>query len=157
MTEVAKALNAEEAIQQIHSHIASYLDGGPDRKEEDVELARDAGLKVEAVSARWDDAQKTVRVSLPPLEVVPPERPVKAEAPTVSVASWRRDRKPKAEGFFKTGKANGNCKGLAWIRSAVENILSNSANQARSYSVVLCSNHRSDLCLCSDHAWLEDL
>jgi Family of unknown function (DUF5906) len=102
MTEAAKLLNAEKAIQQIHSHIAAYLDGGPDRKDEDIDLARNAGLKVEAVSARWEDAHKTVKVSLPPLEIVvlPPERPAKAEAPTVSVASWRRDRKPKPEASF---------------------------------------------------------
>jgi hypothetical protein len=107
MTEAAKALTAEETIQQIHSHIAAYLDGGPDRKDEDIELARDAGLKVEAVSARWEDAHKTVRVSLPPLEVVVlPEGAIGEEAvKAIAVASWRRDRKPKPEGFFKNLEA----------------------------------------------------
>jgi hypothetical protein len=95
MTEAAKVLTAEEAIQQIRSHIAAYLDGGPDRKEEDVELARNAGLKVEAVSARWDDALKTVLVDLPPLEVVvPPKKTEEAKAETLTVlpaeAQWKR-------------------------------------------------------------------
>ena len=98
MSEAARALNAEEAFQQIHNHIAAYLDGGPDRKDEDIELARDAGLKVEAVSARWEDAHKTV----PPLEVVvlPPEGLVdsgqEAVKPAGLGAPWRRH-----EGVFK--------------------------------------------------------
>jgi Protein of unknown function (DUF3987) len=68
MTETARALNAEEVIELIHSHIAACLDGGPNRKAEDIELGRSAGLKIEMISALWDDAEKQV-VYLKPIEV----------------------------------------------------------------------------------------
>jgi hypothetical protein len=65
MTETARALNADETVELIHSHIAAYLDDGPNRKVEDIELGQRAGLKSEMISALWDDAEKQV-VSLPP-------------------------------------------------------------------------------------------
>ena len=38
--EAARALSAEEAVELIGSHIAAFLDGGPDREAEDIELGR---------------------------------------------------------------------------------------------------------------------
>jgi hypothetical protein len=96
MTETARALNAEEVIELIRCHIATCLDGGPNRKAEDIELARQAGLKTEMVSALWDDAENQVRVVLPPLEVVvlPPQEDKAAEvvkeASADSSTSWKR-------------------------------------------------------------------
>jgi len=136
MTEAAKALTPEETIDLIRRDIAACLDGGPNRKAENIELARNAGIKVEAVSALWDDALKTVIVDLPPLEVVvlPPSTqaslsaeqarlfpnraeaeaaffgPKRAEPPNseavkvIGAAPYRRDRKPKPEGFFKNSE-----------------------------------------------------
>jgi hypothetical protein len=69
MNETARALNADEVIELIRSHIAACLDGGPNRKAEDIELGRSAGLKLEMISALWDDAEKQV-IDLPPIEVV---------------------------------------------------------------------------------------
>jgi hypothetical protein len=58
MNETVKALSVEEAAQQIRDHIAAYLEGGSNRKAEDIELAKSVGLKVEGVSAQWDDAEE---------------------------------------------------------------------------------------------------
>jgi predicted P-loop ATPase len=56
MNETAKVLGVKEVIELIGSHIDAYQKGGPDRKEEDIELARSVGLKVGGIAARWDDA-----------------------------------------------------------------------------------------------------
>ena len=40
MTETARALNAGEVTELIGDHIAAFLDGGPNRKAEDIELGR---------------------------------------------------------------------------------------------------------------------
>jgi hypothetical protein len=42
MTETLRALSAEEVIELIHSHIAACLDGGPNRRAEDIELGQRA-------------------------------------------------------------------------------------------------------------------
>jgi hypothetical protein len=65
MTETAKALSTQEVSNLIGSHIAAYLDGGPDREKEDVELAQGAGLKVERTIARWADAREYLLFILP--------------------------------------------------------------------------------------------
>jgi hypothetical protein len=80
MTETARALNAEEVIELIRSHIAARLDGGPNRKAEDIELGRSTGLDTEPISALWDEAERQLLVSLPPIEVVVIEPPSKAKA-----------------------------------------------------------------------------
>ena len=46
MNEAVRALGAKEVSDLIGSHITAFLDGGPNRKAEDIELARKAGLKV---------------------------------------------------------------------------------------------------------------
>jgi Family of unknown function (DUF5906) len=58
MNETARALGAKEVIELIGSHLDAYQKGGPDRKEEDIELARSVGLKVVGIAARWDDARE---------------------------------------------------------------------------------------------------
>jgi putative DNA primase/helicase len=68
MTEAARVLGRQEVSDLTGSHIAAFLDGGPDREAEDVELIRNAGLKVEGVMARWAEAKR--QVNLPPIEVV---------------------------------------------------------------------------------------
>ena len=75
MNEAVRALSAEEAIELIGNHLAAFADGGPNRKEEDIELGRTAGLDIEMISARWDEAERVVQVSLKAIEVVvkPPQ------------------------------------------------------------------------------------
>jgi hypothetical protein len=93
MTETARALNAEEVIELIRSHIAAYLDGGPNRKAENIELGRMAGLDTEPISALWDEAERQmVKVDLPPLEVVvlPPQEA--AEQPSASTVAKEEER-----------------------------------------------------------------
>jgi hypothetical protein len=88
MTETARALNTKEVIELIRSHIATRLDGGPNRKAEDIELGRMAGLDTEPISALWDEAERQmVKVDLPPLEVVvlPPQEA--AEQPSASTVA----------------------------------------------------------------------
>src|SRR6476469_9757374 len=65
MNKTVKALSVEQVTQQISDHIAAYLDGGPNRKAEDVELAEAVGLKVERISARWDDAEDYLLLTPP--------------------------------------------------------------------------------------------
>jgi hypothetical protein len=38
-------------------YVAAYLEGGPNRKAE-VSTAKAVGLKVERISARWDEAEE---------------------------------------------------------------------------------------------------
>ena len=57
MNETARALSAEEVIELIDSHIAASPDGGPNRKEEDIELGRTVDLNIEMISALWDEAE----------------------------------------------------------------------------------------------------
>ena len=45
MNEAVRALGAEEVTELIRSHIAAFLDGGPNRKAEDIELGRKVGLE----------------------------------------------------------------------------------------------------------------
>src|SRR5262245_8953115 len=60
MREAARALNAEEVIELIHSHIAAFLNDGRNRKSEDIELGRNAGLELGMIATLWDDAEKQV-------------------------------------------------------------------------------------------------
>lgn len=69
MNEAIRTLSAEEAIELIGTHIEGRLNGGPNRKAEDMEIGRQADLDVEMISARWDEAERIVQVSLPPIEV----------------------------------------------------------------------------------------
>jgi putative DNA primase/helicase len=55
---VREPLNAREAIVQIGTHIETYLNGGPDRGAEDVELARQHGLNTERIEAQWAEARQ---------------------------------------------------------------------------------------------------
>ena len=64
MNETARSLNAEEVRDVIHSHIAARLDGGPNRKAEDIELGRAVGLKGEMISALWDDAETELQSNI---------------------------------------------------------------------------------------------
>ena len=65
MNEAVRALGAKEAAAElIHSHIDAFLAGEPDREAEDVELARNVGLKVERTMARWADAKKQVQANI---------------------------------------------------------------------------------------------
>jgi Virulence-associated protein E-like domain len=50
--------SSSEAIGIIGDHIAQYLEGGPDRGIEDVELGLRAGLNVELVQERWSVARQ---------------------------------------------------------------------------------------------------
>jgi hypothetical protein len=50
---LARKLSPEDALRVISAHITTRLRGGPNRKAEDVELARKSGLPVEPVMARW--------------------------------------------------------------------------------------------------------
>lgn len=74
MNEAVRALGTEEVTELIGNHIAAFLDGGPNRKAEDIELGREAGLDFE-ILALWDEAERQVQVSLKPIEVVvlPPQ------------------------------------------------------------------------------------
>jgi hypothetical protein len=86
MNEVARTLNAKEVIELIGSHITAFLDGGPNRKDEDIELGEATGIDVELISARWDEAERQVRVavSLTPIEV---EVPLFCDRPQPEAAS----------------------------------------------------------------------
>jgi hypothetical protein len=103
MNETVKSLSTQEVTQQIRDHITAYLDGGPNRKAEDVELAKAVGLKVERVSALWDQAEsEVVLVSLPPIEVVPTQQPepltalpAKEEEQPSASKPWRRPLPPE--------------------------------------------------------------
>lgn len=53
MNEAVRALSAEEAVELIGTHIEAFADGGPNRKAEDIELGRKAGLKGEMISDLW--------------------------------------------------------------------------------------------------------
>ena len=50
MNEAVRALGTEEVTELIGNHIAAFLDGGPNRKAEDIELGREAGLELEYLS-----------------------------------------------------------------------------------------------------------
>ena len=58
MTETARALNAGEVTELIGDHIAAFLDGGPNRKAEDIELGREASLETE-ISSPLGRSRKT--------------------------------------------------------------------------------------------------
>jgi len=67
MSEIGKAItdainvavnDTSEAISVINQHIGEYLQGGPDRRLEDTELGRKAGLNLELVQERWDVAKR---------------------------------------------------------------------------------------------------
>src|SRR5262249_34825186 len=111
MTEVARTLTPKETIDLIRSHIAVRLDGGPNRKKEDVELGRSAGLPTEMISTLWDDAEKQVQISLPSLEVVVKPQQMDEERPASKRRSLPPDpdekasEKKKAEAFFKNAEA----------------------------------------------------
>jgi hypothetical protein len=63
--------NAAEVVEQIATHLQSYVDGGPDREAECLGLAQRCGLKAEPILARWADAR-----------AARPKRRVIAPAPT---------------------------------------------------------------------------
>ena len=114
MTETARALSAKEAVELIGDHIAAFLNGGPDREAEDVELGQAVGLKIEAISARWADAEKQVQASIElqvlrtttqaergkaePLTVLPAQNETVANVNVAGVDSakvWRRPLPPE--------------------------------------------------------------
>ena len=64
MNEAVRALSAKETIELIGTDLAAFADGGPNRRKEDIELGRTAGLDIEMISARWDEAERVVQVSL---------------------------------------------------------------------------------------------
>jgi hypothetical protein len=55
--DVARKLSPGDAPREISAHITTRLRGGPNRKAEDIELARESGLPVEPVMARWEAAE----------------------------------------------------------------------------------------------------
>jgi hypothetical protein len=71
MNETVKALTREEAAQQISDHITAFLEGGPDREAEDIELGQGIGLKVEGISGRWDDAREYLLNNPPASKAAP--------------------------------------------------------------------------------------
>lgn len=99
MNEAVRALSAEEAVELIGTHIATFVDGdGPDREAEDVELGRDTRLKVELISARWNEARKqVVQVSLKPIEVVVTEPASPLFISPAIQPSVEEAKKPQAE------------------------------------------------------------
>ena len=64
MTETARALNAGEVTELIGDHIATFLDGGPNRKAEDIELGRKAGLDFENLSPLGRSRKTSARTYL---------------------------------------------------------------------------------------------
>jgi hypothetical protein len=67
--QLVAALNAKEVSDLIGEHITAFLDGGPDRETEDIELAQKAGLKVERTIARWAEAREYLLFILPRLNL----------------------------------------------------------------------------------------
>ena len=57
MNQAARALSATETSELIGDDLRAFADGGPNRGTEDIELGRTAGLDVEMISARWDEAE----------------------------------------------------------------------------------------------------
>src|SRR6516165_4942451 len=51
-------LSVEEAVDRIAADIADYLDGGPDREVENIELGMGLGLKIEGIRSRWASARE---------------------------------------------------------------------------------------------------
>jgi hypothetical protein len=78
MNEAVRALGAKEVSDLIGEHITAFLDGGPDRETEDIELAQKAGLKVERTIARWADAREYL-LHTPPASKAAPLTGEKAE------------------------------------------------------------------------------
>jgi predicted P-loop ATPase len=63
INEAAEARERQEweAVEVISEHIAAYLNGGPDREVEDIELGRRTGLDLEPIELRWKVARRKVR------------------------------------------------------------------------------------------------
>jgi hypothetical protein len=93
MTETVKALSVEKATQQISDYIAAYLEGGPNRKAESIELAKAVGLNLERISARWDDAEDYLLLT-PPAPREPKAAEVERVAPDdrSTAEGWGRRR-----------------------------------------------------------------
>jgi putative DNA primase/helicase len=88
MTEAVRASSAQQAIVQIGTDIEGYLNGGPDREAEDVELGRRCGLDVERIKAQWNEARQAFFIlpeAQPEIEPKPEPSPT-MQAPKPSVA-----------------------------------------------------------------------
>jgi len=98
MTETARALGAKEVSDLIGKHITAFLDGGPDREAEDVELAQEAGLKVERTMARWADAREYLLHTPPASKAAPLTGAEKAaEKPETLTALPAKEEEQPAE------------------------------------------------------------
>ena len=88
-------LSPEEAFKQIEEHLADYINGGPDREEEDIELGKDCGFTREQIGRAWSDTRE-VRAK--------PKREAIKESPVVDgeeQPKGKGDEKEKAQAFFK--------------------------------------------------------
>jgi hypothetical protein len=74
MNETVKALSIEEGAQQIRDDVAAFLEGGPNLKAQSIKLAKAVGLKLERVSAQWDEAEEYLLLTPPA-----PRKPKKIE------------------------------------------------------------------------------
>ena len=54
---VRSASSAEEAVGLIGKHIEDYLNGGPDKEAENIELGERHGLNLANIKSRWTNAR----------------------------------------------------------------------------------------------------
>ena len=97
MNEAVRALGAKEVSDLIGEHITAFLDGGPDRETEDVELAGKAGLKVERIIARWADAREYLLFILPATQPRVEESPQPQHDAKADVGGWGKRRSLREE------------------------------------------------------------
>lgn len=100
MTEAVKSLSAEEALQQIHSHVTAYLSGGPDLEADDIALAQQMGLDLQAVMGRWAEAREYLLFIYPPVQpkveapkLVEPQKLSEPEGAKVADEGWGRGKR----------------------------------------------------------------
>ena len=63
MTEATARKRDVEAVEQIASYLQSYVEGGPDREAECLDLARRCGLNPGSIQARWTKARDDRRTA----------------------------------------------------------------------------------------------
>jgi hypothetical protein len=106
MNETARAFSAKEVSVLIGDHIRDFLDGGPDREAEDVELGQAVGLKVERISGRWNDARdyllhtppaprETLKAAKEPDALPAQNEEAEKVASVDSARAWRRPLPPE--------------------------------------------------------------
>jgi hypothetical protein len=93
----------QEIVKEIEGHIATYVGGGPDRREWDVELGKEVFLSAMMIEEQWDWAYQErlkQRAGGKPQEKLKPESP-EEEPKKAAVKSPVAVAAPAAGGFVR--------------------------------------------------------